>query len=190
VFAELVVLGLMTHAAAWEPGQEEGLFPAASVATETVALSSPALFPQIVDASLPENIDAPQALLSVMREMWTASPTFRRQCARIARATDGRIAFEIRRPRSVEFQAASTIERKGRVWRAKVEVFIDAKLVEMIAHELEHIIEHIDAVDLPRLSRQGIDGVIQGSDHFETARAIAAGKRVAKEYANRGKQAS
>jgi hypothetical protein len=189
VFAELVVLGLMTHAAAWEPGQE-GSFPVERAAAEIVDLKAPALFPPIVDASLPENIDAPQSVLTIMREMWTASPSFRRQCARIARATDGRIAFEIRKPRSAEFQAASVIERKGRTWRARVEVPLDTKIVELIAHELEHIIEHIDAVDLPRLSRQGIDGVIEGADHFETARAIAAGKRVAKEYANRGKQAS
>lgn len=188
MFAVVVLLGMMTHAAAWDPS-EEGQSPVAAT-VHTLDLSSPALFPPLLDASLPENIDAPQAILVTMREMWAASPTFRRQCTRIARAREGRVFMQIRTQRSVEFQAVSQIQRKGAKWSAHVEVFIDAKIVEMIAHEFEHIIEHLDAVDLARLAEQGLDGVVHGSSHFETARAVAAGKRVAKEFAQRGKQAS
>lgn len=188
MFAVLMMLGMMTHAAAWEPSEESSTPVAATM--RTLDLTSPALFPPTIDASLPENIDAPQAILSTMRAMWAASPTFRRQCARLARAREGRIVMSIRTQRSVEFQAVSQIERKGAVWTAHVEVHIDSKLVEMIAHEFEHLIEHIDAVDLARLAQQGLDGVISGATHFETARAMATGKRVAREYAERGKQAS
>lgn len=167
--AVLVLLGVMAHEASWEPSAE--VFP-------------------VVDASLPGNIEAPDAILTTMRRMWMASPSFRRQCARIGRARDGRIVVEIRTKMSHEFQAVSQIERKGVAWRARVEVYIDSKLVEMIAHEFEHIIEQMDSVDLVRLSKQGLQGVMPGSTHFETARAIAAGKRIARECLESGKQAS
>ncbi len=122
--------------------------------------------------------------------MCQTSRTFRRQVVRIAQAREGRVVIEIRTRRSAGIQAASIIERNGAAWRASVGVHIDAKLVEMIAHELEHVIEQIDAIDLARLSRQGLAGVVPAGDHYETARAIAAGKRVAREFADRGKQAS
>jgi hypothetical protein len=187
VFAVFVLLGVMAHGAAWDPS-EESSSPVA--AAHQLDLSSAALFPSSVDASLPENIEAPTAILTIMREMWTASPSFRSQCARIARAHDGRVVVEIRRQPSYEFQAVSNIARKGIAWRAKVEVYLDAKLVEMIGHEFEHIVEQIDSVDLARVAKQGLDGVVIGSSHFETARAVAAGKRIAQEYLRRGKQAS
>jgi hypothetical protein len=165
VFALLVLLGVMGT-----PAQ--------------VDLSSAALFPSVV-ASIPENIEAPPAILKIMREMWAVSPAFRYQCARIAQARHGRVVVEIRKP-SAEFQAVSNIERSGLAWQARVQVFIDANLVEMIAHEFEHVIEQIDAIDLARLAKQGLDGVIPGHTHFETVRAVAAGKRIAKEFRQHG----
>lgn len=141
---------------------------------------------------MPGNIDAPPTIVALMRDMWMASPTFRRQCARIAGATGTRVDIVIRKPRSAEVRATSEIEhhRAGK-WLATVEVFVDGDLVELIAHELEHVIEQLDGVDLVRLSQQGLAGVETGSgERYETARAIATGKRVAREYKNRGREAS
>jgi hypothetical protein len=168
-----LLLGMMFHGPAWVPSTE-------SQSAEA----------EVVFAALPENIEAPEAVLNVMREMWRASQTFRRQMLRISQARQGRVVIEIRTQRSTEFQAASLIQRNGAAWRAKVGVHYDTKLVEMIAHEFEHVIEQMDSIDLVRLAKQGLDGVEPAGDHFETTRAIAAGKRVAKEFANRGKQAS
>jgi hypothetical protein len=170
-------------AAAETPTPRSPRASGAASTTEVLDLSSPALFPAA--AAFPTNIEAPPFIASLMRQMWVASPTFRRQCARIARAANGRIAIALRKPHSSEMRAASVIERrKAGVWVASVDVFIDRDLVEMIAHELEHVIEQIDGVDLPRLAQQGLAGVMTGSgEHYETARAVATGKRVAAEYA-------
>jgi hypothetical protein len=158
---------------------------------QIVDLSSPALFPAAM-STMPANIQAPSSLVGLMRDMWIASPTFRRQCARIAGATGTRVAVVIRRPRSPEVRATSMIEhRRANKWDAVVEVNIDGDLVEMIAHEFEHVIEQLDGVDLVRLAQQGVDGVMSGSsDRYETARAVATGKRVAREYRNRERETS
>jgi hypothetical protein len=168
VVCVVLLLGMMFHGPAWAPSAQH----------------------EIVFAALPDNIQAPEAVLSLMREMWRASQTFRRQVLRIAQASQGRVVIEIRTRRSTEIQADSIIERNGTAWRANVGVHFDAKLVEMIAHEFEHVIEQMDDIDLARLARQGLAGVVSTGDHFETTRANAAGKRVAKEFADRGKQAS
>lgn len=124
-------------------------------------------------------------MLSLMREMWVRSPTFRRQCARLGRATKGRITIEIKNQGSFVFRAATLIESQpGGKWRATVAVFLFEDLVELIGHELEHIIEQLDGIDLVRLQQQGISGVTSGHQRFETVRAASTGKRVAREYAH------
>jgi hypothetical protein len=120
-----------------------------------------------------------------MREMWVRSPTFRRQCARLERAGNGRITIQVRNQGSFVFRAATFIQGEpGGRWRANVALFLFSDIVELIAHELEHIIEQLDGVDLIRSQQQGISGVTSGHEHYETARAAATGKRVAQEYAH------
>jgi hypothetical protein len=163
----------------------------APATTQLLDLSSPALFPAA--EGVPSNIEAPPFITGRMRRMWVASPTFRRQCLRIARARTGRVSIEVRKPSpSASARALSTIEQRRGTWLANVSLFLDRDLVELIAHEFEHIVEQIDGVDLPRCSRQGLSGVMPGSgEHYETARAIAVGRRVAAEYANsRDREAS
>ncbi len=56
--------------------------------------------------------------------------------------------------------------------------------VEMIAHELEHIIEQLDEVDLAqkaRRSRSGVRATDGGRSVFETTRALHVGLRVVQE---------
>jgi hypothetical protein len=59
--------------------------------------------------------------------------------------------------------------------------------VEMIAHEIEHVIEQIEGLDLKTLARQSGSGVYplygrMGARLFETDRASEFGRRVKREY--------
>ena len=58
---------------------------------------------------------------------------------------------------------------------------------EYLAHEIEHVLEQVDGVDLRRSARGGLEGVQETqSSVFETARAIAIGRVVAREVAQWG----
>ena len=59
-------------------------------------------------------------------------------------------------------------------------------LIELIAHEFEHILEQLDSVDLAAMAARSGTGVRAVSElgHFETDRAIAAGRRVESEMAS------
>ena len=55
-------------------------------------------------------------------------------------------------------------------------------VIEVIAHELEHVCEQIEGVDVRALSHQRNSGVYAvGSRHFETRRAVLIGRQVARE---------
>jgi hypothetical protein len=56
-----------------------------------------------------------------------------------------------------------------------------ARYVEYLAHELEHVLEQIEGVDLVRLKRQRVDGVAHVGGQDETARARSVGRAVARE---------
>ncbi len=185
MFAVLAVIGMMAHPDLVTPAVKTS---APSATTHSLDLSSPALFPAI-NTSLPDNVEGPASVLGLMRDMWNRSPTFRRQCARLAGAANGSISIDIRNQASYVFRAATHIEsRIGGKWHATIAVYLFTDLVELIAHEFEHIIEQLDGIDLVRLQQQGIAGVTEGRQHFETARAFATGKRVAQEYAHPPKQ--
>src|SRR5262249_52805761 len=168
----IAALTSRAHASAREeaPGSAALAFPEAP---------TPAMY-----AALPANLTVPSTIAPLLREMLILSPTFRRQCSRIAQARQLRVQIMFRQPRS-DVRAASTIlHGTSGTWTATVEVFIGAELTQMLAHELEHVIEQIDGVDLRRLAQQGLDGVRKsGEELYETARAVAAGKRVASEVA-------
>ena len=79
--------------------------------------------------------------------------------------------------------ALSLVEQRG-AWR-EAAVWIDlrqpGRYVEAIAHELEHVLEHLDGTDLARLARQRVDGVVDLGGQDETARAQSIGRTVARE---------
>ena len=66
---------------------------------------------------------------------------------------------------------------------ADVQLGPSADPVKLIAHEFEHILEQLDGVDLASMATRVATGVhmVPGSGHFETERAIAAGRQVASE---------
>jgi Tol biopolymer transport system component len=136
---------------------------------------------------LPANLsaDAP-ALTSLFRQMWQSSRTFRRQCQRLAAAGELRVMvfLNVRQPPPAPAQAWTTLEhRHGQLVSARVYVRRSADTVQAVAHEIEHIIEQLDGVDLP--AQAGSDHVWHTADQaFETRRAVAAGRRVAWEFKN------
>ena len=93
--------------------------------------------------------------------MLARSPTFRRQCARLAaRAVPVRSSSAPNR-RSARRRAALTAIRRDAAdgSRRSCSSRRRAATAELIAHEFEHIIEQLDGVDLPVKSRLRASGV-------------------------------
>jgi hypothetical protein len=149
----------------------------------TVALhrSSPGV-PASRESPLPTNLIVPDIFRPIVALMWRQSPTFRRQCARLAERPDVTVRFEL----VVAVQhgwALSRLEphRGGLKAAVQISMRMPALRVEHIAHELEHVLEQVDGTDLPRLTRQRLDGVRNRGGRYETARAQSVGRTVALE---------
>jgi hypothetical protein len=134
--------------------------------------------------ALPPNIAVADSLRGTMREMLHASPTFRRQCLRITNAPRLTVMFDLFQPMPSERMRARTrvsMTREGTTV-AKVEIGQMDQAVELIAHEIEHVIEQLDEVDLPALAAVPESGVHDcGNRSFETIRATRVGRIVAAE---------
>jgi hypothetical protein len=68
----------------------------------------------------------------------------------------------------------------GRVM-ARVRVRVGRESVEVIAHELEHVLERIDGVQLALEAMRPGSGTTLAGGAYETRRATEAGRQVAKE---------
>jgi hypothetical protein len=132
-------------------------------------------------------------LQHVVVEMCRRAPTFRRQVARVAQEPDLVVAIQPGRLLAGGRVRASTEITKvdGQVRSAEVRVRDgdSVLLVELIGHELEHILEQLDGVDLAKWV--GHSGVyrVGGDDRggpIETARARQVGRLVAGEYVAAG----
>ncbi len=134
------------------------------------------------DALLPPNLVVSEALRPLVMRMLRQSSTFRRQCAHLAEHPDVRVHIEpvigVKGGR-----ARAIMTRDGGTARAMVQIDWrrPESFVEHIAHELEHVLEHADGLDLRRLTRQRVDGVALVAGRYETARALCVGRRVAEE---------
>ena len=139
---------------------------------------------------VPDNIAAPPMILQMLETMIAHSASFQRQCVRIAaertltvhvRYVPGRLAGGVR--------AVTRISRlPGGRLVAHVVLHPFDNYVEMIAHEFEHIIEQIDAVDLAEKARRGHVGVHANEGSvFETRRAWLTGRAVAGELRRMGR---
>jgi hypothetical protein len=135
--------------------------------------------------ALPRGFVVPEGAMPLVERMWRASPAFRRQCARLAEASSVVVL-------SFDFSAqqtasnAETVITHGAPLRAHVRLrAADGRTVEYLAHELEHVLEQIDEVDLERAVAGGVHGahLTRESSAFETVRAIAIGRLVAREVA-------
>jgi hypothetical protein len=140
---------------------------------------------------LAANLTVTSLFQTVVEQMLQRSPTFRRQCARIAAAPH----------LTIEVVAAARQVRRTAAWtsisrtptghiHASITVSAVGRTAELIAHELEHVIEQLDGINLNQLVRVRSSGVrhceCETFDAYETTRAIRTGLRVAEEMGERG----
>ena len=134
----------------------------------------------------PANLQVELFFRLVIDQMWQASPTFREQCRRLAAAPSLLVTVSREDPSTVPSfaNAWTTLTLKeSRLTKAQVHIKAGSNVAELIAHELEHVLERLDDVDL---QAQAGNGAVwkNGKASFETRRAIEAGRRVAREITN------
>jgi hypothetical protein len=120
-------------------------------------------------------------LLGVVEEGWQRSATFRQQCLELADASSV-VVLEWRQTRDSQSRASARMGTNsagvvvGRVYIPPV-----GHAVELVAHELEHVLERTRGQDLATESRRHGSGVWHAFDGFESQRAIDIGRQVARE---------
>ena len=136
--------------------------------------------------AMPSNVVVPDMYRSLVDAMLRGSPTFRRQCIRIAAEPNVTVRLTIgSTPRRSDVRAQTRLTRNpaGHL-TANVEISPLENLEELIAHEIEHVIEQLDGVDLgsrARRSHTGVNAIGSRQDMFETVRAHRAGLTVVSE---------
>jgi hypothetical protein len=130
-------------------------------------------------SGVPANLK-PGAFQSIVEMMWQASPTFKRQCLRIAaqKTLTVRLRAESNRGPGSPRARTEFSRRDGVLTRADVVVSDLRDRVELIGHEFEHIIEQIEGVRLRETACVGTNTV---TSVFESCRAMEIGRRIARE---------
>src|SRR5262245_31093590 len=109
------------------------------------ASSSPA------GVAVPSNLIASAVFQSAMERMWQLSPTVRRQCRRLSAAPQLHVNFlledQARQPSSYHARAAMK-RQSGALVSVDIHLTRLRDPVELIAHEIEHVIEQLDGIDL------------------------------------------
>ena len=141
-------------------------------------------------ASLPPNLIVLGPYRSLLESMLRRSPTFARQCQRIAGAPQLTVTLEVAAVRTTRTQRARTdIARRRGGLRATIVIAQPVHFVELVAHEIEHIIEQLDEIDLASkaaLRHTGVEALDNDGRVFETVRAHRVGLRVAAEFRRSG----
>jgi hypothetical protein len=135
---------------------------------------------------IPPNLQVSVVHRQLVVKMLSRSPTFRRQMLRIAAATQLTVRLQSAPPSSHPGLRATTefVRKANGKLLANVDIVWSSNGVELIAHELEHIIEQLDGVDLVGKASRPNSGVYatgDGGDLFETTRAKRVGLQVARE---------
>ena len=135
------------------------------------------------EMTLPSNLLFPSIYRPVLEGMLRRSAMFRRQCLRIA--GEPRVTIHLQVP-SVGTRGARAMthfiwQKNGRL-EANIEIAPMNDDVELVAHELEHVIEQLDRIDLPSKAALPDSGVHSLTGNmFETTRATRVGLKVAQE---------
>jgi hypothetical protein len=172
--------------------------PSNNRATSTLLTQLESVEPPRV-GSPPANLEVSGRLVGVVERMWRHSPTFRRQCAHLGSARLS-VTLGVHVRADHRFRALSQVHiDRGAPKRADVQINFrhSRDAVELVAHELEHLIELLDGVELTQQLKRGA-ARLTAQDHYETLRAVEVGRRVArevraqelvarKEHATRGK---
>lgn len=130
---------------------------------------------------LPVNVTSQADVRELIEETAALSPTVRRQLAAIAEAP-ARVEVRVTgAPMPAMSRARTTIRKyEGGFIEAEIVLPVNSDRVELLAHELEHVVEQIERVDLAALERAG-HAWRDALGVFETERAHAAGRAAAAE---------
>ena len=131
----------------------------------------------------PPNLIVPPSHDKLVSEMWRRSATFRRQGRRIAEDTGLVVRVHVNPLVPGESARATTrVRRQVGSLAADVSIRDTGYFVELLAHELEHVLEQLDRIDLPAAAQRPGRAVWDtGDGAFETIRAIHVGRQVAAE---------
>jgi hypothetical protein len=134
---------------------------------------------------LPGAIETTADLRQHMEMMLQRSATFRQQCRQLDAP---RVRVEIHRDVRLSdkaYRALTVNRRSDDMIVASVEITGFGDPTEWLAHEIEHVLEQIDGVDIRRLVRTRHDAWPSTAGAFETMRAIRAGQTVRHEVRER-----
>jgi hypothetical protein len=136
-----------------------------------------------VPDEIPSNLKVSKDLKPTVEMMLRRSGIFRRQCLRIANAPWLTVTIGRFHPLPSERANALTrfVREDGQLL-AEIRIAPLSPQVELIAHELEHVIEQLDGVDLRTHASLRRAAASVGEDgSFETVRAIRQGLAVTRE---------
>jgi hypothetical protein len=123
-------------------------------------------------------------LRGLVDDLLVHSPAFRRQWQRLVRFPRLSIRIDLVHSNHIggDAHAATTFSvlRDGSQ-QAVVAIPGGRRLAELVAHEVEHILERLDGVKVDDQHALGDSSVRRSSGSFETARAVLVGQLVAKE---------
>jgi hypothetical protein len=141
--------------------------------------------PRVKSLPLPPNLTMSEPMRVIAAAMLEQSPTFRRQCARLANARQLTVVVDNLAVQAPGLSRAYTTFAVGAGGRLVARVHLPPSIErdELLAHEIEHVIEQLDGVDLPAMSARDSTGVQVSleSGRFETQRAVTIGRQVAEE---------
>jgi hypothetical protein len=133
--------------------------------------------------TIPGNMRVPESLRPILEEALRHSPTFRRQVQELRRTPRVRMAISYG-----SLSIWHVLRAESTMYRHEFgAVDVDTRLytvrdaIEVVAHELEHVCEQIEGVDVRALSHRRNSGVYTVGTHFETRRAVLVGRQVAQE---------
>jgi hypothetical protein len=131
----------------------------------------------------PPNLVVSPMFRPLVESMLRDSPTFRRQCVRIAAEPGLTVHLSIgSAPMGSNIRAFTRMTRAGnRHLTAAVNIGFRENARELIAHEFEHIIEQLDGIDLAAraaLEPTGVRSIGHAGNKFETTRARHTGLKV------------
>ena len=156
------------------------------VSTAVVSVVVSMLFGSIIRAEqqqrqfqIPANVRLLHDIELAIQFIYDRSPSFRSQLARIADAHHLRVTIQIDPSIPSRCRAFTRVQWRGQTIRAEVHIPPSSDHAELLAHELEHVLEQIERVDLHGLARVRDSGVrAVHFSVFETDRAQAAGRAV------------
>lgn len=138
-----------------------------------------------IATTIPANLKVPEALRTLLEEVMRRSPTFRHQVQELRHAPHVKMAISYGDVSNWHLlRAESTVLRyEWGALQVDTRLYTARDVIEVVAHELEHVCEQIEGLDVRALSHRRNSGVyaVAGGRHFETQRAIVIGRQVARE---------